>query len=234
MARAQLISLVVDGTPVGAEVSANGTVIGKLPIADATLGEGRNLLVARAPGFQSESREITLAGGSRTSVVFALKPIVIPTASVPATSSGVEADAPPTGAVGTIAPASPEGSTATRDARTTRTAVSIALTGGAVLSLAFAVWKHVGWRDAQADYEAIDGCYAGLPMRGTDARCAGLYETLDSRRTLAYIGYGVSTLFIAGATILYFTGRTTSSRSSTTKVTYAPAIHGLQLVHSFY
>jgi hypothetical protein len=48
-------------------------------------------------------------------------------------------------------------------------------------------------------------------MRGNDARCFTLYDDFQTRRTRAYIGYGIAAAFGAGAVTLLVLNATNGS-----------------------
>jgi hypothetical protein len=82
-----------------------------------------------------------------------------------------------------------------------RTTLPWILGAGAVTAAGVGVWQHLGWRSNQAEFEKIDMCGKDLPEKG-GGRCPDLYNTLTSRRTGAYVSYGVAGALGVGAAVM--------------------------------
>src|SRR5262249_56752766 len=90
--------LTITGEPAGAEVMVNGQSVGKLPLAPLHLGKGDVEVELRAPGYESGSKTVSLAGGATESVsiVLARTASPPPTERAAAAGTGVAAaDAAP-------------------------------------------------------------------------------------------------------------------------------------------
>ena len=79
-----------------------------------------------------------------------------------------------------------------------RLLLSVLAEGGGV-GLAFTVCRHISCQVAIGYFEKVDGCYAGLPMRGAEPRCQGLYDSIGTHSTLTSVVYGAAGPLAAGA-----------------------------------
>ena len=207
-ARAHLADLIVEGAPAGADVLVNRRSVGKLPLPAAlSVREGRVEMEVRATGYKSDVRVLTLAGKATTRVSVKLEPIETavattkPEPAAVAVSPASLQEAPSATAAESVAP--PKGADVTsRDAGelpTWRRVLPWSLAAGAVLAGAFGVWQQVSSSHDLDKFDAIAGCGASAPMRGTDPRCESLYQSFSSERTRAFVGYGVAAALGAGA-----------------------------------
>ena len=189
--RTHLATFSLDGTPSGAEVLANGQAVGKLPLSGLVLAEGRVTFEVRATGHAEQTKQVTVAGGAQTSLTFALQPL------------HVETEAAKEPVATAVAPTAPEPSPAKAPKEVETSSPShvlpITLAVGAGAALGFGIWQHIAWQGAVDDFDRVAGCYASAPMRGTDSRCQGLYDTTRTHRTLTFVGYGVAGLLAVGA-----------------------------------
>jgi len=208
--RTHLATFSLDGTPAGAEVLANGQSVGKLPVSSLVLAEGRVTFEVRAAGHAGQTKQVTIAGGAQTSLTFALQPL------------HTESDAKPKEPVAT--PVSPTAAEPrppephpVKEAETSSPShvLPITLAVGAGVALGFGVWQHLAWQGAVDDFDKVSGCYATAPMRGTDSRCQGLYNTMTTHRTLTFVGYGAAGLLAVGAGVAFWL--TPSSTSNTAR-----------------
>lgn len=205
-ARAHLGALVVEGKPDGAEILVNGKRAGTLPLAGPLkAGEGRVEVEVRAPGRLPLRQVVTLAGGGRARVSVDL---AAETVAPPPTFGAVAPPPLPPSAGGAALP--------TGELPRWRRVLPWSLAGGAALALAFGIWQHAAWRGAQSDFETIRACGADAPMRGSDARCAGLYDDLSSDRTRAVIGYGLAGALGVGAGVLLLVNANGAHRAEAT------------------
>ena len=86
-ARSHLAELRVDGTPGGAEVVVNGSVVGTLPLAGPLrVSEGRVVLEVRAPGWRTMTRTFPLAGQATERVQVSLERVVTASEGPPPTT----------------------------------------------------------------------------------------------------------------------------------------------------
>lgn len=200
--RTHLTTFSLDGEPTGAEVFANGQPVGRLPLSSLTLGEGRITFSVRAPGFTEQTKQVTVAGGAQSNLTFALSPVRVESAAKPRMPSPVPAAPPSPSKPKDVAPGA------------RNRLLPITLAAGAGVALGFAVWQHITWQGAIGDFEKVDGCYAGLPMRGTSPRCQGLYDSIGTHRTLTFVGYGAAGLLAAGAGVAYWLGSSPAKSSS--------------------
>jgi len=226
VAQSHLAELKVEGQPGGAEVLINGAVVGTLPLqSPLRLNEGRINLEVRAPGRRSMTTTLTLAGRASERVQVALEReekadlgaaatpsrtmMVSPGpsggaadatgggASAPRRTGGAGPNEPPVGEAGGA------GARASDDeVPTWRRVLAWSLLGGAAVAGGIGIWQHLGSQDAQHSFDAIPTCGASLPNRG-GAQCQAYYEDFDSKRTAAYVGYGVAGVLAAGAITMF-------------------------------
>jgi hypothetical protein len=229
----------VEGKPDGAEVLVNGAVVGTLPFANALrLSEGRVNLEVRAPGRQSMTTSLTLAGRATERVQVSLERDDQKTSggasATPTTTMVVTPLSPATGSGNANGPGGPgsrarssdstggsEAGTGPRQPRaadeelpTWRRVVPWVLLGGAVVAGAIGAWQQVGSTNAQTSFDAIAGCGAGSPMRGTDPRCEGYYNDYEAKRTRAYVSYGVGGVLAAGAITMFIVNAVSTPTTS--------------------
>jgi len=221
-------NLRIEGKPDGAEISVNGSVVGTLPLGSPVrVGEGRVTVEARAPGRKSMSTAVTVAAHGDERVQIALEaeespPPAQPTARVVPTSSTSSVTTADT-SVSAGQPARTErsaretGKAPAADAElpTWRRVLPWALLGGAAIAGGIGVWQQLSSQSAQSGFDGIAACGAGLPMRGSDARCQGLYDDFQSRKTHAFIGYGVAGVLGAGAVTLFIVNAASTPAPST-------------------
>jgi len=191
-ARSHLARLTVDGGPAGAEVVLNRKSLGTLPLDGPVLVlEGRAELEVRASGYKTDRRNLTLTGGAPAQITVKLQPVAAPTVDQPPATpepanpaepapvaSAPPKDGPDTGAPGGELPA-------------WRRVLPWAFAGGAVVAAGLGVWQQLSARDALDQFDAIAVCGSADPMHGS-AQCSGLYESWSTRRTRAFVGYGVA------------------------------------------
>ena len=76
-ASATIGELAVGGTPAGADITVNGTAVGKLPLPEAVrVEEGSIQVIARAAGFTDVTKTVKVAGGAREVLTIELAPAV--------------------------------------------------------------------------------------------------------------------------------------------------------------
>lgn len=216
------------GTPPGAQISVDGDVVGKLPLAQPLRAtEGRHVLNVTAPNHLSVSRAVNVRAGGLWREHIALARVEAPE---PPPLSAPAAETPPalpgtTGIAGTPAavPPSSEGPVATdtpppaTDLPMWRRVLPWSLATGAVLAAAFGVWQHVTWNHGIDKFEANKACGLSVQMKGSDPLCQGLYNDFTSAQTRTYIGYGVAGVLGAGAATVFIlnamTGNATGDRT---------------------
>jgi len=211
----------IEGKPDGAEISVNGSLVGTLPLENPVrVVEGRVTVEARAPGRKPKSTTVTIAAHANERLQLVLEaeeaPPPQPTARV-VPPSAVTSDA---GQASAVPPARAErepGRAPAADAElsTWRRVLPWTLLGGAVIAGGIGVWQQLSSQDAQSSFDSISACGAGLPMRGNDARCQGLYDDFHSRKTHAFIGYGVAGVLGAGAVTLFIVNAASSPGPAT-------------------
>ena len=209
----------VEGKPDGAEITVNGSVVGTLPLGNSVrVNEGRVTVEAHAPGHKPRTMSVTVAARATERVQIALEPEdaapppqasarVVPPSSIASQSTSGEAagerPGPSEGAPRHTRRSDSQSGNAQDELPTWQRALPWALLGGAAIAGGIGVWQQLSSQNAQADFDDIPACGAGLPMRGTDARCQGLYDDFHDRKTRAFIGYGVAGLLGAGAVTLF-------------------------------
>lgn len=216
-----LAELRIEGEPAGADVIVNGNVVGQFPLTTAVkVSEGRVNVEVRARGRRPATKTLSLAGRAHERLVVVLErdepqsTADAKTAPSGTTQAGLEAPAIPTDssanataeAPATTPPTPAQRPSAPRPAW--RRTLAWSLFGGAAVAAGLGVWQHLSAREAQSAFDAIPACGSDDPMRGADGQCARLYSDFESRRTRAYVGYGVAAALAAGAaTLLVLDGR---------------------------
>lgn len=197
--RAHLGTLIVEGRPSGAEVRVNGKLIGNLPSPPPIrVPEGEVTVEVRATQYRADAKTVRLGGKATERVSFDLFPDIVPTTKpAPKDVSGV------VGAqISTKAPSPTDG-----QQPAWRRGLPFTLVGVAVLAAGFGVWQHVTWQNGVTAFDAIEGCGVTQEMRGSDARCAGLYEKYSAARLRAFIGYGFAGALGLGASAMFLVNR---------------------------
>ncbi len=209
-AKSHLASVSVTGRPVGAEVLLNGKSVGTLPLGGPVLvNEGRIETEVRASGYKTDHRVLTVEGSSTAQVSVNLESVPAATAHQEApTSSAPATSAPVAGDSGTpVAPPAKDRDAASSGGQlpTWRKVLPWAVTAGAVAAGGIGVWQAVSASKSLSDFEAVPNmaCGASEPMRGTDSRCAGLYNDWSSHRTNAWVAFGAAGVLAAGAVGLF-------------------------------
>jgi PEGA domain len=244
-AQSHLAELRVDGKPDGAEVVVNGNVVGTLPLATPVrVSEGRVELEVRAPGRRTMTRSLTLSGKAVERIQVSLDRLdtVSPTPQAsarvvaPATvlsQGGVaeggarkpaESSAAPDRGAGQVAPH--QDSAADDTLPTWRRVLPWALLGGAVVAGSIGVWQQVASGTAVDSFDGTSGCASTLPNRGGD-KCKALYDDFQSKRTHAYIGYGVAGVLGAGAITFFIVNAVSSPGTSQASASTPPVMVAL-------
>lgn len=231
----------IEGKPDGAEITVNGSVVGTLPLGNAIrVNEGRVTVEAHAAGRKPKTMMVTVAARASERLQVVLEPEeapappqadarVVSPSSVPSPSSEATDDRPERErAEGGPHHARRSESQPDADAElpTWRRVLPWALLGGAVVAGGIGVWQQVSSQHAQSDFDSIPACGAGLPMRGTDSRCQGLYDDFHDRKTHAFIGYGVAGLLGAGAVTLFIVNAASTPAANTASGQAAVALTG--------
>jgi hypothetical protein len=197
-ARSHLASLTVEGGPPGAEVVLNKKTLGTLPLDGPVLViEGRAELEVRAAGFKTDHRNLTLVGGAPSQITVRLQAVAPTVTSKPPTVDQPPATPAPAGPTEPLPGATPTskegGDTAPPAAELPawRRVLPWVLAGGAAVAVGLGVWQQLSAKDALNQFDAIAVCGSADTMRGS-AQCSGLYNDWSSRRTRAFIGYGVA------------------------------------------
>src|SRR6185369_3431439 len=219
-ARSHLVSVTLDGEPAGAEVVANGQAVGRLPLPNLVLAEGRITFTVRAPGYDVQTKQVTLTGGGQSRLTFALQRArveAVEKTAVPGPAQRNPVEASPTPAradrSATATVSEPARANPGQGASPSRT-LPIVLGASAGLALGFGIWQHLAWRDAAGNFDAVDGCYAGVPRHGTDSRCQGLYDSIVTHRALTFVGYGAAGLLAVGSGLSYWLGSASAKGAS--------------------
>ena len=219
-ARSHLVSVTLDGEPAGAEVMANGQPVGRLPLTNVALPEGRITFAVRAAGYEDQTKQVTLTGGAQSSVRFSLlriraEPVEKRGRTDPEPRSAATASSHPAPADSSEKAAAPEPTEAKpEETWASKRTLPIVLGAAAGLALGVGIWQHLAWLDAAKAFERVDGCYAALPMHGTDVRCPGLYADVVTHQTWTVVGYSAAGLLALGSGISYWLGSNSSKPSA--------------------
>jgi tetratricopeptide (TPR) repeat protein len=190
-AKRHVLTLVIQGSPAGASISIDGTVVGRAPIVDDVYVEPRvHAVRAEAAGFQSMSMRIEGAAGGTLVVQLALKPMVA-------------APRPP-------APAAEPSNTQ----RTNKRSPIPLLVGGGV-AVAGAVLGTVFWLKAdRANEDALSKSSALPPFDnpcGTNtpyvSECNAIHDAYvleDRNRNLSIASFAVGGAAAAGTLLYWF------------------------------
>jgi hypothetical protein len=199
-AQGHVVTLLIEGQPVGADVRVNASGAGKLPLpAPIRVSEGTVTVEVTAAGHEDARRTVILRSGSAERLRFDLIPI---NSHAPVEIRNQLVTAP-----------SPSPS-ATNDLPPWRRLLPWTFVGGTVIAATVGVWQHVAWRNSQSDFEAIDDCGADRPNHGSDPSCNGLYATLATHRTRAYISYGAAFGLGAAAALTVIVNGSSNSRET--------------------
>jgi hypothetical protein len=193
-------SLRIDGDVVGAEVLADGQLVGTLPMSAAIrVVAGPVAVEVRAPGRVTVRREVTIAvgGEAREVVRLRLSPAAVPDAPPPAPE---------------VSPGVPETSEREQQPRLGRVRLALAWSSlaGAAVGAGIATGAVVVREGQVADYNADVAC-PGIRSGSQPARCATLVDRTGSMETIATAAFVGAGILAAATTVLFLTG---SGRSS--------------------
>lgn len=196
-ARAHLGTVIVDGSPTGAEVRVNDTVAGNLPLAaPIRVVEGQVAIDVQASGYQRESRTVVVTAKTTQHLSFQLVPAAAKGRSL---SSG-------TAESGQAAVATPAGPPSSHDeASRLGPALPWMFVAATGIAAGLAVWQHVAWQQDVGAFDRIGPCARADPMRGADSRCQGLYDRYTSERTRALVAYGFAGACAITSAVLFMT-----------------------------
>jgi hypothetical protein len=185
---AHIGSLEVSGGPVGTQISLNGRVVGKLPLAETVRIEGGiYTLEARLSGHYPVTRSVAIAGGSLVRESLRLQPVSSSTAA----SASVEA-LPPEAAEATSSSGSP--------AWLTWTLAGLAV--GAAAGTAYA-WTE---RESHADnWNNDDACLR--QGRTREQVCSNELDAGKKAETWMWVGGAATGAFAAASLVSYWLQR---------------------------
>jgi hypothetical protein len=202
-ARAHVGTLIIEGRPEGADVRVNFVRAGNLPMAaPIKVGEGSVTIEVTANGYEEQKRTIVVRGASTERIRFDL------------VSVKREPKAEPPAQALSTAPPPPPPSPPPAELPTWRRVLPWALAGGAAVAAGVGVWQHVQWRQSQTKFEDNPACGADVTGHGADDKCAGLYDTLATHRTRAYLSYGVAGALGVGAAVTFILNSSSSKEAA--------------------
>jgi hypothetical protein len=208
-AKSHLASVTVGGRPVGAEVLVNGKSVGTLPLdGPVHVNEGRIEMEVRAAGYKTDHRVLTVEGSNTAQVIVNLEAAAAPIAHQEAPASPVAAaPSAPTTADSRTPTATPttEGDAASSGGELPawRKTLPWVATAGALAAGGIGIWQAVSASSSLNQFQGITACGATDQMRGTDQRCAGLYDDWSSHRRNSWIAFGAAGVLAAGSVGLF-------------------------------
>lgn len=215
--QAHLGRVQVIGDPEGAEVSLNGKPVGRLPLGEgARVSAGQVDVEVHAAGYLAAQRTLTIVGGQYQRVVIHLAKEVAPPAP-----DAKPAAAPVAAARPGTTPVPPEGGPPPTRAILAWSAAGLA---GAGLAAGI-VWtvlhgQHVSSFD--------QGCALrrGAPVDKTtglaSGACQDAYNTYQSDRTIAIVGYAAAGAFAATWLVLQLSGPSAAGEQPAEHAARAP------------
>jgi len=206
---------VIRGGPAGAKVMVNRRAVGALPLDRAVrVAKGKVDIEVSAPGYESETRSLQVAGGENARITANLAPIAgkrNPPAeprTTAVTPIAATAPAEPQLAVPPPLPPLPRDTGGTdssgSDGRTGHTiGIGLGIAAGAVL--AGALVETVLWQRKRSQFNTpAAGCFEDQTGRGA-AGCQGLFDAAERAKVLAIVGYAAGGLLAGAATVLLLT-----------------------------
>jgi len=220
----------IGGEPQGAEVSVNGNVVGRLPLAaPVRANAGQIEIEVRAPGYLPASRNLRIDGGQYQKVVLRLErePPPAATAAAPAVAAAERPASEPEPATAGGPPAvetsRPPPASGASDARK---AVKWVVLGGAVLGLGAGIYGTAQNGSLVTDFDGGCGIIGGKAMAApgspkTDGQCADLKNRYELAARIGIAGFVATGALGATALILWLTEP--SARDLRTAASYACA-----------
>jgi PEGA domain len=221
-ARNYIGELVIDGTPVGAEVSVNGRPVGTLPLP-VRMAKGPVEVTVRAPGYQTSTQSVLVPSAKRRQITIALAKEM---EGAPPPPGILPAVGEPPGPVD-LPPPVPR---AQEPGGWTRSWMGLVSLGAATAAAVGAVRETVVWQRKRVEFNNLlvpppDDptemdrrkwlpCDRDLPNRGGGG-CADVYA--DSRRaeTFAIVGYVVTGVLLTTSIMLFASSRYAASSQTT-------------------
>jgi hypothetical protein len=202
--RAHMGTLFIDGSPAQAEVKVNDARVGNFPLAaPIRVAEGQVTIDVQAPGYQGQSRTVTVPAQGSQRVSFHL-------ASTSEAGNGVAKKRPVDGKLRAPAssPSSSEGSPRWR------TALPWWFAAAAGVATGLGVWQHIAWQHDVGAFDEISVCATADAKRGADSRCQERYDRYTSERTRAFVAYGFAGAFAVTSAVLLLTNAPASSENA--------------------
>lgn len=218
--RAHMGTLFIDGSPAHAEVKVNDAPIGNLPLAaPIRVAEGQVTVELQAPGYQGQTRSVTVPaqGSQRVSLHLV-------------SSSGADKAPPNSGSVSVEgAVRTPASSSSSSDGSPRwRTALPWWFAAAAGVATGLGVWQHIAWQRDVRTFDEISVCATAEAKRGADSRCQERYDRYTSERTRAIVAYGFAGAFAVTSAVLLLTNAPASSEhASTSGLVPGPGTVGL-------
>lgn len=222
-ARAQIGELTIQGSPAGAEVVADGRVIGALPMASPVEVVARPTeLVVRAPGYAPHTEQLQIAAGQRNALTIDLKkvetpaeppPVVTPAAPPTAVPAPPEAPAPPTS---TAAAVVDQGSGNARSSGSGLRTAAWIVGGGAVVAAGTGLVLNLVANSKSTTFDAGCGTSPDGPKPLPNStvlpgECQDRYDTWQSYRTWSIVGYVSGAALAVTSGLLFWTSAATSA-----------------------
>jgi len=204
--REHLGSVQILGSPPGAEVTINGKVVGRLPLArPLRLAAGSAIVEVRAPGFFPVTRTVVVAprGSYREPVDL----VAASTEPAPATRPALPPPPAPDHATERDHPAGAAVDGAWKKP------VAIAAAVGAGLALATGVAFHVLRENRASDFNRDCAYVNGMATGAAD--CSSRYSGVTSAVIAAGVGYGAAAVLGGASLFLFLTAPATPSSTST-------------------
>lgn len=238
-ARSQIGELAIQGGPPGAEIVVDGHVAGVLPLSSAIKLAARSTeIVVRAPGFAPRRELVPIAGGQRHELTVNLEKLVEKSPDAPVVIAP-GSPPPPQATAPASATAPPPAVVEERSAATgapgsaLRTSAWIA-GGGAVVAAGAGLVLNLA---ANSQGSSFNADCTNLPGVGithnpgttlTDAECRDHYDSWQSQRRWAIVGYATGAALAITSGILFWISQPESPPAQArAHLTCAPGPTGL-------
>lgn len=221
-ARAHLGAVVVNGSPVGAFVTVNGKMVGRLPNPSKVYAvPGTVAVSASSAGFQNETKKLPLKAGEALQMSFDLKPTSasqhIPTAVSQAGPEAENSSFPARDDSATKVDLANTVAEPTTPRRWQKTAGWVSLGVGA-LSLGFGIKAHADRERDAKEFNRRNECGEADGKIYGGQGCDSLNDSVTSKTILAAIGYSSAAALTGLGLYWLITNKRDAGQADTTNV----------------
>jgi hypothetical protein len=236
IARSQIGELIVDGSPLGAEVSIDGRAIGVLPLsAPIKVAAHSAEVVVQAPGYDQRKELVTIVGGQKHALTVKLEKIE--KHAEPPTSTITPVDPPnmPLAAPTTSAPALVDqhagGDSGSNGSSSTLRVAAWVVGGAAIVVTGAGLALNLAARSNESDFNGScvnrNGIHmvSGQPL--TQAECEARSDAWHADRRWSIASYIGGAALAVTSGVLFWTSRPTPAIEGRAQLTCAPTPTGL-------